>query len=236
MEEIFSPAMQEAVRLANSPKIQAMLRLMNSPVIQESLRFSNSSAVQEVIQHVMSPAVEDALARIHGGYGCTEKSLSSEEQSLDKIFCSTEKSNRLAQSFCSAVSISAPYVNANAGNENSTKTDTPTVEPKIKLKQQLSMSDILTLIGILMTFFSIIISCLPNEQLTRIIEQNDTIIEQQAEIIELSEEDLALRQTLEQLTDCINLFAEEIEPFREGTKDVNNPVGCDSQTETDDAK
>lgn len=112
-------------------------------------------------------------------------------------------------------------------------------ESRIKL----TFSDVVAILSLLVTIYFGIISSLPNDQLDRLIEQNEIIIEQQDEIARLKEEDEKLLNALNSLTDSINLLSEEVELLRnelESSEDIPDgqslPDTEDSQDEHGDTE
>lgn len=128
--------------------------------------------------------------------------------------------------------------------ENYTNAAPPSL--KDNPKRRLTLSDALSILSILLMIFFEIISSRPNEQLERIIAQNDTLIAQNATIIEqqteIAENDKALYDTLSSLTDTINLvsetiklFCEESESFQDELEGVKGSSHCPCQTDTSDS-
>lgn len=97
-----------------------------------------------------------------------------------------------------------------------------TVLPKLKSSRKLTLSDVLTILSLLVTIFFGIISSAPDEQMERIIAQNECIIEQQEELIQLQKEDKELLNTLNALSDSINLLSDEVELLREDLESSGN--------------
>lgn len=210
-----------------------LLNGLDSPVLQNFLQLTESSEMQKILTYLNSSEFKrlqkawDSMQELQARF--TNHDFINTEFG-ENVSSTVDKSSILLESFENAVSTSSPYITGEG--ENYIKTALPTE----CLKQKLTLSDILTLIGILVAFYGIILSSRPSEQLERIIMQNDTIIEQQAEIIELSKDDRALSNTLNYLTDTIDLLTDEAELLRERLEDLNNSTDAISQANAGNGK
>lgn len=110
------------------------------------------------------------------------------------------------------------------------------VLPKLKNNHRLTLSDVLAILSLLVTIFFGIVSSTPDEQMERIIAQNDTIIEQQAELIQLQKEDEELLNTLNALSDSINLLSDEVELLREELEGSENIENHSDQPDTENGQ
>ena len=85
-----------------------------------------------------------------------------------------------------------------------------------KLHRPLSLSDALTIFSILVTIWTTLMSQLPNEQLDRLIEQQQQQTEYLEEIIELKhQENDALMSAIGLMTQTIEQLSDEIEVLKE---------------------
>ncbi len=117
------------------------------------------------------------------------------------------------------------------------------VLPKLQSKHRLSLSELLSILNLLVAIFFGVIASMPDEQTERIIAQNETMIEQQAEIIQLQKEDQALVDVLDSLSDSINVLTDEIDSLREdleasgnSSDDYGNPDPEDPQQQNGNAQ
>lgn len=161
----------------------------------------------------MLDAVSSSLSAITSSIEKLNTLTSAKNQVLQSAYTITatlESSKAITQAFSKAVTASEPYIPAKdlVQAENAI----PAVQQK---KRRLSLSDILTLISILLTLYTLIVSSRPNDQLDRIIAQNDTIISQQEKLISMKKEDLELMETLDTLRNTIDFLTDEAELLRE---------------------
>ncbi len=110
-------------------------------------------------------------------------------------------------------------------------------------QNKFSVDTLIALVSLLFSIYVFIISTQPNEQLDRIIAQQEqqtqlieAIEEKQDTIIELSEEETRLRDTLEALTDSINSLTETIDGLRDQLEEMEQPGDdidqvCNGQTD-----
>lgn len=88
--------------------------------------------------------------------------------------------------------------------------------PRSTLKQKLTFSDKVAILSLIVSILSLLISFMPDEQLEKIIAQNNTIIEQQERQIPVTQkEDEDLSNVLDSLSDSIDLLSDEIDLLRE---------------------
>lgn len=80
---------------------------------------------------------------------------------------------------------------------------------KQKTKTRLTLSEALALLSILVSIFFGVVSSMPNEQIERIIAQNEIFIKQHAEIAK-SREDKDLINALNSLSDSINTLSDQV--------------------------
>lgn len=142
-----------------------------------------------------------------------------------------EQYDAVIQAFSKAVTASEPYISSEELNQ--AENAIPVVQQR---KHRLSFSDIITLISILLTIYTSIISSRPNDQLDRIIAQNNMIISQQEELISLNQEDLELMETLDTLRDSINLLTDEVELLREELESSDDLSDCEDLSDLSDSK
>lgn len=95
-------------------------------------------------------------------------------------------------------------------------------EGQISSDKEFTLDRIFTVISILIALYSAIVQSLPNEQLDRLIAQNDIIISQQAELIELNQEDQELHEVLTDLKDSINSLTDEVNALRDEIENLND--------------
>lgn len=135
-------------------------------------------------------------------------------------------SNELSETLRRAIELSSPYMNEEliTEAEEFSLQDLP--------RKRLSLGDMITLISLLFSIFTFIISTLPDEQLTRISQQNAVIIEQNEEMIELLQEDERLTEALNALSDSIDLLTNEVESLRAETDQPSGSEPQNSQTDS----
>ena len=220
MESIFFPEAQEAIRLLNSPAVQEAMKLANSPAAREAMRIMNSpefQAAQRALEYINSPAVKQALLQ-----------HSNMQRLLDD-----SPGQGLSDSLIDTLIRVEPYLPP-AEKEQCEAI----VKPKLKEKSstQLTLSDALSLLSLLVAIFFGIVSSMPNEQAERIIAQNEIIIEQRNEIVQLKKEDEALLDALDSLSNSINLLTDEVKLLREELERSGDFPDSSGQSDTENTQ
>lgn len=230
-------------------KYEALLRATS--IIQEPWWITNVDSVlsQSVIaalkpyHEIPLPGVVSALESVQKHLDATKINYLGIYQALDTFQTlqgTVLNSIPLAQSVLSrslldavshALTLSEPYLTSEVQEVLDKKIQSQIEETP---KKRLTLSEILTLLTLLVSIYSAIIASRPSEQLERISQQNQIIIEQQAEMIALNSEDKALYDALDSLADSINLLSDEVELLREQLESSDDPT--DSFCEVDHAE
>lgn len=97
----------------------------------------------------------------------------------------------------------------------------------------MTLPDALALLTLLVTIFFGILQLLPDQQLEKIIEQNDTRIAQNEIIIQNQTE---LESVLYDLGNGIHLLTDVVDSIRDGNEDIDDFSKIQSHTDSDDTK
>ena len=100
-------------------------------------------------------------------------------------------------------------------------------------KRKMTLPDALALLTLLVTIFFGILQLLPDQQLEKIIEQNDTRIAQNEVIIQNQTE---LESVLYDLGNGIHLLTDVVDSIRDGNEDIDDFSKIQSHTDSDDTK
>lgn len=188
-------------------------------MVSRSLVSVNTDAISKLLEdvslhlsdHIMDAYFSDmehAIQVVQNSMGDLTNKIAS------SVVISADIGNVLSSQIASALKSASPYLQESQRQE--CEEILPTLEKHDKC---LSRGDLLTILGILISLFFGIMSSIPNKQLDRIIQQNETIIEQQqAEITEISKEDKQLRQTIDDLSETIG----ELTEYLDNSNDVND--------------
>lgn len=218
--------------------------IMDSPAMRLQEQFSNRFNYLSSISQINR--LVDASSRIPQIDSSLVKLVSSQKR-MDSILQSCLSAQKHVSSFDMMLNVQAslasqvmrsieyaiPYMDSDQQEEYAED-----VLPKLQDCQdkKLTLSDILTIISLLVTIYFGIISSLPDEQLDRISQQNEIIIEQQEELIELKKEDAELRETLDALTDSINLLTDEVESLRNEIENLDDAPELDRQSDAEESE
>lgn len=236
-----SPEAQEAIKRAKSPKAQKAIKRAKSPATQNAMKHANSPDICSIITLTDSYSPKrQKVNRTHAYYSRLQKA----QELLDSAFGDKPRpshnsdtyrimSQSALESLRNALTLAELYLPPEEKEQYET-----IIKPKLEEKSssRLTLSDILSLLSLLVTIFFGIISSMSDEQAERIIAQNEVIIEQNNEIIQLKKEDEALLDALDSLSDSINLLTDEVKSLREELESSNDPSDGSGQPDTENTQ
>lgn len=151
------------------------------------------------------------------------------DSSSDASLFEDSLSQSMLDSLVAALNQAEPYLPPEEKEQCET-----VIKPRLERRSRtrLTLGDALTILNLLLTIFFFVLGTMPDDQAERIIQQQNKIIaNQEAEITQLREDDQALLDTLESLSNNINLLAEKIELRQHELGDINDLADGPNQAE-----
>jgi len=218
-----SPLLDSVLRIGNVLQEQMPSNAYFLPGIANALE--NLGAIAENIGSIL----EHTLPFEHSGVHLTAAELGVWVSDLQS--CVAADQSDLLQSLADSLTLSDSYMTEEIREKCE---EIPLPQSKKVPGIRLTLSDILSILSLLITIYFGILPSMPSEQAERIIAQNEVIIERQNEIVQLKKENKTLLDALDSLSNSINLLTDEVELLREELECSNDSPDSSSQSDTED--